>query len=73
VYAAVCPEQRGLEARRWHRIWVIPKSLARTLEVDGGEKPIVRFDAESRTVELDFATPDDTPGESLRNQSALDD
>lgn len=55
------------------RTWAIPKSLARTLEVDGGEKPVVCFDAESRIVELGFATPDDTPGESLRNQSALDD
>jgi hypothetical protein len=55
------------------RVWVIPKPLARTLEVEGGEKPVVRFDAESRTIELDFATPDDTPGESLRSQSALDD
>lgn len=55
------------------RTWVIPKSFARTLEVDGGEKPVVRFDTESRTVELEFATPDETPGESLRGQSALDD
>jgi hypothetical protein len=40
--------------------------------VDGGEKPVVRFDAGSWTVESAFATPNDSPGESLRNQSALD-